>query len=670
VDPLSLLRAALPSTDSARLEGKVESVDARRGTVTVKLPGGETVVAQGLDLAAGDKVLVARTSDGAWVARSAVRPSLPPALAGDLSAWFGGGAAMELSKAAGAGDTSRMGSVLQRIWSELQTRAPESLPVALQAARERGLPPLAALASASASARSSAGVLAPLALREEVSPGVYRAEIAGRAAELVGPAGLGRGDLGLWTESVLDEILSLWLPASLEAGSVPELPARVGADANGARRLLDRLGVPVPASEEPSLRSLVRTLVRAAALLHDGAAAGPVAGEGGQAVPETGGDPSPVSDRPASRPHGSPIPAASSGGSGATAGRIVAAPPAGAEDPDLAAVVGKLPEIADPADAELPATSLPARRSEEGVPAAMPEERQAATVRAAGTPPADVTESVKTRSADPARRSPELPAATALRVLLAWSLADAEPSDAALRAAVGDAPDLPDALEALGKALGATREHFPAVTAFLETRDAEAPLLPRQLGLEKPAHPDGRHSPAAVAGTLAEAIASDLGAALAQGRTEEAKVLRDALRSLASEGFGAARDPQENAAASPWTMAPRQDRPDSGRVVVHDRRRHRDDPSRGTVVEVAMNPTGLGGVDARLELRGRDLDVRFATREAETAKTISEHLPELRKLLVGLGFEPRELDARSGKTRAERASRPARDGGTGLDIRA
>jgi flagellar hook-length control protein FliK len=255
----------------------------------------------------------------------------------------------------------------------------------------------------------------------------------------------------------------------------------------------------------------------------------------------------------------------------------------------------------------------------------------------------------------------------ALRVLLAWSMSEAEPTDAALRAALGDAPDLSDALETLGKVLGQEPERFPAVATFLAAIEPETPLLPRQLGLE-------RHTPASgnppSATTLAEALATDLGAALVQGRPEDAQVLRDALRSLASEGFGAARDPRDPTSSSPWSLAPRQDRPDSGKVVVHDRRRHRDDPSRGTVVDVAMDPSGLGGVDARLELRGRDLDVRFSTREQETARTISDNLPQLRKLLLGLGFEPRELDARAGKSRVRRPSPHKGDGGGALDIRA
>lgn len=700
MDPLSLLRAALPSPEASRLEGRVESSDDRRGTVTVRLPGGVTVVAQGSDLKAGDSVLVARASDGSWVARPGMRPT-PGGMAGpDLSALFGAVASLELSKAAVTRDPTRIATAMQRIWTEVLARPADSLPEALQAARARGLPPLVSLAAPGTSPRVVSGGLSPLALREETSPGVYRAEIAGRASQLAGPSGLSRGELGLWTESVLDDILSLWLPAEVETAGPPALPARVGADLNGARRLLDRLGVPAPAATDPSLGSLVRTLVRAAALLDDtsgepgrpgsglagevrfqeagnkipSSAGGAVAGfvvdnpdfaPTGRSVQPTGTGSLPVPSLPggANEGIGSPLkdpelgvsaPVASSGT--LPTGTPVPVPSAAPPSPMPGPVAGSDSAFALRATVPSPLPSAP-------LPDVAPPDMPAG----AGI----LTESVASRDATLAPRPSQLPAATALRVLLAWALSDGEPTDAALRAAVGDAPELPDALETLGRILDRDPERFPAVGAFLAAREPESPLLPRQLGLEKHAPsqaPSSLQIPSA--NTLAEALASDLGAALAQGRPEEAQVLRDALRSLASEGFGAARDPRDPVASSPWSLAPRQDRPDAGKVMVHDRRKNRDDPARGLVVDVAMDPTGLGGVDARLELRGRDLDVRFSTRQPETAKTISEHLPELRKLLLGLGFEPRELDARAGKTHATRPSTDPRDGSTALDIRA
>ncbi len=697
MDPLSLLRAALPTSDASRLEGKVEASDAKRGTVTVRLPSGESVVAQGTDLAAGDKVLVARSADGSWVARPSAR-SMPGSVGtNDLSAWFGAGAAFELAKATAGKDGSRVAAAMQRIWAELLSRPPESVPAALQASRERGLPPLVSLTTSVVAPRAGSGGLAPLALREEAAPGIYRAEIAGRATELAGPAGLGRGELGLWTETILDDILSLWLPASLEAASTPALPARVSADVNGARRLLDRLGVPAPAANDPSLGSLVRTLVRAAALLEESS------WESGDPAPKAGSAPRPaevgipVGEGSSERRIGAP-------GSVATGGAAV---PRGAvgnletlggagralvdsflEDGAPNSGESKVPDESrapPPSDPARPGTStastplvaaspslLASPDSAGRVPSPNPGVQPPPTPDAAALlAPPTATESVEAVPLPPsARRSPELPSATALRVLLAWSMSEAEPTDAALRAALGDAPDLSDALETLGRMLGQDPERFPAVATFLAAIEPETPLMPRQLGLERhtPAPANTLNTPNAT--TLAEALATDLGAALAQGRPEDAQVLRDALRSLASEGFGAARDPRDPTSSSPWSLAPHQDRPDSGKVVVHDRRRHRDDPSRGTVVEVAMDPSGLGGVDARLELRGRDLDVRFSTRQQETARTISDNLPELRKLLLGLGFEPRELDARAGKARTQRSSPHKGDGAGALDIRA
>jgi len=265
-------------------------------------------------------------------------------------------------------------------------------------------------------------------------------------------------------------------------------------------------------------------------------------------------------------------------------------------------------------------------------------------------------------------RHPDLPASTALRVALAWALSNGEPSQAVLKSAVGVAQDLPDALHRLAKALETGSDRFPQVASFLAKSDPESPLLPKHLGLDAPRQnlvPD-----AAVGRNLSSAIVEDLGQALKQGRSEDAQVLREALNSLVSEGFDGARDPANPMASAPWTMPPRQDRPDSGRVVVHDRRRKGEDASNRTVVDVSMTPTGLGAVDARLELKGQDLNVEFRAREADTVAKLRGGLPELRQILTQLGFDTKDLDVKLGRKSPAKPAGTARSGGSGLDIRA
>ena len=657
MDPVSLLRQAGLGASSARLEGRVESVDAKKGVVVVRLPGGETVEAEGKDLAEGEKVLLLKGADGAWSARAAQRPArsdaaLPLALLSLVSG-------EELARAVGTGDRSRIRSVLERVAAEIARAPVDSLPPALQVARARGLPPLASVGQK----EIAPGKALPLLVLEELSEGVYKAEAAGRGIVLVGAAGLPRGAAGLWTETVLQAKVSLWLPSEISATEAPGLPSRIAADESGARRLLDRLGVAGTSSEEASFKSLVRTLVRAAVLAEapsaptsPGAAAAQDAVASARILPSGG---------VASTPGALPPSLATESVSLAKAPALAGSPaPEAVRDP------GTLPTKGDVNGSETtrPKPSVPvvvatvAHPGEASAPVAATPERPVLLV---DSRPAQAAEAPM----PPAEGSPRtLGAAAALRVVCAWALSSGEPSDAVLSAAIGDVEDLPEALHRLVERAVRDPGAYPEVAGFVERSDPKVPWMPHGIGLEK-----GRVGLAGredEARTLSSAIVGDLARALREERNPDAQVLREALRSIVGEGLDGARDPSNPMSSAPWSMPPRGERPDSGRVVVRDRRRDREGASSRTVVDVTMNPTGLGTVGARLEAVGTELDVRFRASEPIAAERIREGLPELRRILSDLGFGTRSLEVEDGRPAAG-ASEPVRPGSAGLlDLRA
>lgn len=710
MDPIRSLTNLAASGMTKATEGKVESRDERKGTVVVRLPGNETVVAQGSGLQPGDRVALARTPEGAWIARPL--PKQEGQSAPVLSSWMTEPPGSELGEALRSGEPRMIRTALVALWRRMDAVATQELPQALQEARRRGLPPLVSRADPGARTVPTPGSV-PLALRAETSPGVYRGEIPGRRFELTGPPGVPLGEAGLWTESVLSEILSVWLPAAVEDVAVPGLPARVAADASGARRLLDHLGVELSAeeAESPSFRALVRTLVRAAALFAGDAPAG-------DDVPASGPDsptriPGPASGSvPTLAVRGSATPHPSVPTSLARGETPMPNPAGGLELPEL-------PDFAVSDQTQVPASEarsetlrlLDPARSQGGEPSVSlptsgkpglgpqpetlpPSEAGLPASRATGvfvgmlpppnlgipdTPPSLALDGSQPAPAGlPAGGDPsapgvpvtrELPAMVALRVVLAWLASAEEPTEALLRAAVGGFRELPESLQILARAQERRPEDFDAVATFLRQASNETPLLPRDLGLDR--RPSGEGVPEVQpARPLSQAIVEDLAKALSQGRTEDASVLREALGSLVGEALDRARDPSNPMASAPWTMPPSEERPDSGRVVVRDRRTSPKEASDKTVVEISMNPSGLGSVDARLTLRGDDLDVVFHAREVATVDRIREHLPELRGVLTQLGLQPRDLDARAGKPGAVKRSTEVRESSGGLDIRA
>lgn len=663
MDPVSLIRQAVLASSSARLEGRVESVDPKKGVVVVRLPGGEVVEAEGKDLAEGDKVLLLKGADGAWSARSAQRPmqmdtGLPAAL---LSLKSG----EDLARAVGSGDVTRIRVVMARVASEIYQLPAESLPPELQVSKARGLPPLASVAAKT----GVPGTAVPLALLEEVAAGTYKAEAAGRKIVLEGAAGIGKGAVGLWTETVLQGKVSLWLPAELAATEAPGLPARIGADDTGARRLLDRLGVVASSPEDPSFRSLVRTLVRAAALSEAPSSATPTSPAA--TVPQTGSAPG------TTLPGANPL-------AGNPSGQVLAAPgvripavltesviQAKAPAPAAAAVPAPVAAGLDPALPSLPGTSASVGAKvtpPEAVPvnpAMLLDPVADIHPVVSGQDPAVETIHPVVPGEPPART---LGAAAALRVVCAWALSADVPSDAVLSAAVGDVEDLPEALYRLVERAVRDPAAFPEVAEFVERSDPKMPWMPHRIGLEKGR---GGHSGREDEGrTLSSSVVGDLARALQDGRTADAQVLREALRSIVGEGLDGAKDPSNPMSSTPWSMPPQGERPDSGRVVVRDRRKNREGSSPRTVVDVTMNPTGLGTVGARLEAVGKELDVRFRSSESATTERIREALPELRRILTDLGFGTRCLEVEDGRPVGQ-ATEPLRPGSAGLlDLRA
>lgn len=684
MDPIRSLKTLLASGPSGTTEGKVESRDDRKGTVVVRVSGNETVVAQGSGLEPGDRVLVAKGPEGGWVARPLVRPEVQHAPV--LSTWMTEQPGSELGEALRSGEPRLIRTALVALWRRLDSsNTAQELPQALEEARRRGMPPLVSRGDASVRTVPTPGAV-PLALRAETTPGVYRGETPGRRFELLGPPGIRLGEAGLWTESVLSEILSVWLPTAVEDGAVPGLPSRVAADASGARRLLDHLGVELSPeeAESPSFRALVRSLARAGAIFLGETPAETASPQPGSSLP---GAPTSVSAAIASLPQEATktmSPSALRPSNLPPDGRISAPLPNQAEK----SLSGRNPpdqRVGSPASGgpTLP-TGFPSMDPSMVFAETSTISREDATHArtSTGTGPTDLARSsVVSNPAMPSSATMdsgrvatapvrELPAAVALRVVLSWLVAAEEPSESLLRAAVGGFRELPEALQILARAQDLRPEDFEAVSAFLSSAAPEEPLLPRDLGLDRraPAGP-AAHDPN-VPRPLSQAIVEDLARALTQGRTEDASVLREALGSLVGEALDRARDPANPAASAPWTMPPTGDRPDSGRVVVRDRRKSSDTPSDRTVVEVSMNPSGLGSVDARLELRGDDLDVVFHAREAATVERIREHLPELRGILTQLGLQPRDLESRSGKPGVAKRPSDVRESSGGLDIRA
>ena len=117
---------------------------------------------------------------------------------------------------------------------------------------------------------------------------------------------------------------------------------------------------------------------------------------------------------------------------------------------------------------------------------------------------------------------------------------------------------------------------------------------------------------------------------------------------------------------------------EKARIVVRDERR-RNGKGRAKAgsdaspdfhaVDIAMDPKGLGRVEARLELKGQILTTRLVAADPATAELLRRGLPELSQAFAKLGLESGGLDVRR---KTNPAAAPPRKGGAGgsLDVRA
>ncbi len=278
----------------APVEGRVESV--RDGVAVVRVSAHQVVQAS-LDpeagaVGVGAKVSLELKGDGTVVAR----PSGPAgnakgveltrqawaSLLATLQETVGEAEAGRLAKPLANGDLDGARRQVERIWNEIRALPPDQVAVPLRAWLEKSLP---ALLSRSGEAPDLTGVVSVRLGAAAAAPGEDRAEIAGRAARVLGPAGLEEGTKGVWQTRRIPGGGALWTPAATEAiKPAPVLPARVSADAPGARQLLEWAGVESSSEAEASLGAF---LGRAAEAFRRAGREPTVAG---MAVPGTPGD--------------------------------------------------------------------------------------------------------------------------------------------------------------------------------------------------------------------------------------------------------------------------------------------------------------------------------------------------------------------------------------------
>lgn len=333
--------------------------------------------------------------------------------------------------------------------------------------------------------------------------------------------------------------------------------------------------------------------------------------------------------------------------------------PLAREPPTPASPLQDSPELAFAADPVAPSKAVPVPAKEPGVSApaswdpasAQPVERakNASTSVEAAHSDATVPPSPQTGAAQ-GRISSEL----AVRVLAAWSL-ELPVQDAVEKAVLNrSVAEVPQALDALDRLVQEhPGRHLALESALNEVRQS-------------------RHLPAANASTeprrvLESAVLESLSREPVESRDRE--TLREAARSLLSDRLP--EPSTDGGARASWTQTP-SGAWNKARIVVRDERDRRGAGAfRPDIhaVEIAMDPAGLGRVEARLELRGQVLTTRLSATEPATVESIRKGLPELREALRSLGMEPGEMDVRPAIPVAT-ASPRRRGAGGALDVRA
>jgi hypothetical protein len=215
--------------------------------------------------------------------------------------------------------------------------------------------------------------------------------------------------------------------------------------------------------------------------------------------------------------------------------------------------------------------------------------------------------------------------------------------------------DVPAALDSLEKLVQESPGKHPGLEAALQGL-REAGELP--------------------AGTLAEGPRRSLEAAVMDALAKESsgegdpKPLRQAAETLLADRLP---DPAPGAESGQAYWSTGQGGGwQKARIVVRDERERKGGktaPSDFHAVDVAMDPAGLGRVDARLELRGQVLTTRLEASDPATADLLRKGMPELSAALARIGLEPGALEVRS-KAAARKPPPKRRGAGGALDVRA
>jgi len=641
------------------VDGRVESV--QDGKATVKLLGGSTVqVPVDRELPSGTPVTVATASDGTLQLTvrtpDADLARLRDAILNALRSLLGESLASALSMPLARGDFAAAARSLPSASPPGPSTpdVPESVPSG------------PVFLSDPSSPRPPGGT-ALLAVLSNLGGNAYSAEVAGQPWTLFGPTGIEPSTHLLARAQAIPGGGAVWTPNPQADASQPRsLPERVQAGPAGARELLRWAGAPEASQAE--VEDLGKALGAAAKSLFD------------QVQPRADG----------ALVEGNPP------GVGAT---TRGTPPVGASPPPVLAVpsaategqVGRVPVQPVPREGILPPSSSPATppapvsakttvsgpgsaappqaRSDlenaarpvaglAGAPAARPQAEATAPTPTAETsaPGPEAAGPVRGSTPGATAQSPaQIPSNIAVKVLAAWSL-DLPSSEAVRRASLGQVPmDLPAALDSLQKLVQESPGKHPGLEAALQ-------------GLRE----DGK----VPSGTLADGPRRSLEAAVLDALAKESsgggdpKPLRQAAESLLADRLPDPA-PGTESGQTYWSAGPG-GAWEKARIVVRDERERKGGkaaPSDFHAVDVAMDPAGLGRVDARLELRGQILTTRLEAADPATADLLRKRLPELSAALARIGLEPGPLEVRS-KAPARKALPKRRGAGGALDVRA
>jgi hypothetical protein len=613
---------------SGGVDGKIESV--QDGKALVRLSGGAQVqVSVDREIPQGTPVTVAAASDGTLQLTvripDAELAKLRDAIWKTLQSLVGDSLATELAVPLAKGDFAA---------------AARSLPSAGNAGNPSGAARELATNSGEASATSGPIFLsdgsapspprgdALLAVLSRVEQNVYAAEFAGQSQVLMGPSDVEPATRLLARAQPLPGGGAVWTPTPVSVAVDRGLPDRIQAGEDGARELLRWAGAADASPQE--VADLGKALAEAARSLLDDAhpdltetVASPVA----PAPSASGFAPSPEDAEPIG------LQTSASQAQVADATRTE-------ENPAAAQVSNRRPE-APVSAAPAPTPNLPENVSPVGPnPSIVPSDPTQVP------PPGGRT----------AKPSPaQIPSDVAVRVLAAWSL-DLPATLAVQKAALGQTTqDLPEALASLEKLVQQNPGRHPALEAAMQNL-RETGKLP--------------------AGTLSDGPRRSLEAAVLEALVQEssegdAEPLRKAAQTLLSDRLPDRATGSESgqtywaSASGEWEKA---------RIVVRDERERKgkgkgDVPSDFHSVDVAMDPTGLGRVEAHLELRGHVLTTRLQAVDPATTDLLRQRLPELAQAFSKLGLESGGLDVRR-KAPAKTAAPRKRGAGGALDVRA